>query len=258
MINKPKIRLYVPDALQQNTSVVLDNKQSHYLVHVMRVNEQDSVLLFNGADGEWEASITQLHKKHTQLEAQRQTREQTALPDCWLVFAPVKNKNDIIIEKAVELGASRIVPVTTQYCVVRNLNEDRMRARIIEAAEQCGRLELPELVPVQSLERVLGDWDKTRPLFFADERGSGMPLKTLFTDNVQDQTALLIGPEGGFSEAEQALLLEQPFVKSFTLGPRILRADTAAISALACLMSLAGDWDTPACHTALAAGSKAQ
>lgn len=254
MENKPRIRLFIDAAFAKGAPLTISPDQSHYLVHVMRCREGKPVLVFNGKDGEWQAEISSAHKKNTQLVLQKQVRLQSASPDVWLVFAPVKNKNEVIIEKAVELGVSKLVPVCTRYTVVRSINEERLTARIIEAAEQCGRLDLPPLAPMQELENLLTGWDKNRILLFADERGSGDSFKSLLSESIGVK-AVLIGPEGGFAPEEQALLLAQPFVKSFSLGPRILRADTAGIAALSCLMAWQGDWESKPCYPQLAAGS---
>ncbi|MGE3714002.1 MAG: 16S rRNA (uracil(1498)-N(3))-methyltransferase [Alphaproteobacteria bacterium] len=255
MVSKPKIRLYVESELADGAGVTLTPPQSHYISHVMRCSEGQKVLVFNGRQGEWLASVGSIHKKHTGLDILQQLRTQTTSPDMCLVFAPVKNKTEVIIEKAVELGVRRIMPVLTQYTVVRSLNEERLQARIIEAAEQCGRLDLPVLQPLQELRSLLGAWDNDHPLLFADERGHGHPLKDILAADNTAIPALLVGPEGGFSEEEHTLLHKQPFIKPVSLGPRILRADTAAISALACLMAWQGDWQEQPCYPQLAAGS---
>lgn len=254
MQNKPKIRLYVDAPLAAGAQIAISEAQSHYLMHVMRSREGQPLLVFNGQQGEWLAEISKADKKHTQLLLQKQLRAQTASPDIWLAFAPVKNKNEIIIEKAVELGVSKILPVLTRYTVVRSINEERMQARIIEAAEQCGRLDIPELEPAKELEAALANWPKGRSLLFADERG-GKALKSLFAESSPQPKALLVGPEGGFAEEEQHRLHTLPFVTPFSLGPRILRADTAAIAALSCLMAWQGDWHQQPCHPTLVAGS---
>lgn len=241
--NRKKIRLFVEESLSPGAQLTLSQPQSHYLSQVMRVGEGDSVLLFNGSDGEWLANITRQDKKYMHVLLQKQTRMQEASPDIWLVFAPIKGKTDIVIEKAVELGVSRIIPAVTNRTIVRSLNMEKMRAHAIEAAEQCERLDVPDLEEPQNLTNILGGWKAGRTLLYADESGSGKPIKAVLESAGDKPCALLVGPEGGFTPEEQKILRQQDFVQPFGMGARILRADTAAIAALACIQSMCGDWD---------------
>lgn len=241
--NRKKIRLFVEESLSPGSQLILSQPQSHYLSQVMRVGEGDSVLLFNGSDGEWLANITRQDKKHMHVLLQKQTRMQEAGPDIWLVFAPIKGKTDIVIEKAVELGVSRIIPAVTNRTIVRSLNMKKMHSHAIEAAEQCERLDVPALEEPQNLTNILGGWKAGRTILYADESGSGEPMSTVVASMRGVAIALLIGPEGGFTPEEQKILRQQEFVKPFGMGARILRADTAAVAALACIQAWCGDWD---------------
>ncbi len=240
--NRKKIRLYVPDVLSPGAQLTLSVPQSHYAAQVMRLGEGDALLLFNGTDGEWLASITRQDKKHVHLLLQKQLRGQEASPDLWLVFAPIKGKTDMVIEKAVELGVSRIIPAITNRTIVRSLNMEKMQAHAIEAAEQCERLDVPHLETPRDLTDILGNWSG-RELLYADETGGGVPIGSLLSTMAHTPKALLIGPEGGFTPEEQKILKQQAFIKPFGMGARILRADTAAIAALACIQAWCGDWD---------------
>ncbi len=241
--NRKKIRLFVEDSLSPGAQLILSQPQSHYLAHVMRVGEGDAVLLFNGSDGEWLATITRQDKKHMHVLLQKQTRMQEQSPDLWLVFAPIKGKTDIVIEKAVELGVSRIIPAITNRTIVRSLNMEKMRSHTREAAEQCERLDVPHLEEPRNLTDILGGWKKERILLYADESGAGNPIKSVLGSVGSKPCALLVGPEGGFTPEEQKILRQQDFVQAFGMGARILRADTAAIAALACIQAWWGDWD---------------
>lgn len=222
---------------------MLDEAQSHYLAHVMRVREGDRVAVFNGQDGQWEARIASVAKKKVGLLLERQILPQRASPDLWLVFAPIKNKTDLVVEKAVELGVSAIGVVYTKHAVVRSVNAEKLMRHAIEAAEQCERFDVPSLTEYKDMGAFLGAWPKDRTLLYGDESGAGVPFEHLLSGLEAGKYAVLIGPEGGFSKEEHRMLQAHPQVKPFGMGPRILRADTAAVAALACVQARLGDWD---------------
>lgn len=217
--------------------------QAHYLFGVMREGLGARVLVFNGQDGEWLAEVTEAGKRKGTLLCLEQTRAQTVPADLWLLFAPVKKaRTDMIVEKAVELGAARLVPVATDYTNSERLRRDKAESHVREAAEQCGALFLPEVAQVAPLARVLADWPKERRILWADESAAaGSTLATL-AGSEPGPWALLTGPEGGFSEAERTGLRSLPFVVPVSLGPRILRAETAAIAAIVLWQAHLGDW----------------
>lgn len=228
------VRLHVEQPLAAGGTVSLAPAQAHYLGTVMRLGPGAEVLVFNGRDGEWSAEVAEIGRKAGALVVAAQTRPQDAAPDCWLLFAPVKSaRTDFIVEKATELGASRILPVLTRFTQTSRFNGERQRAHAIEAAEQSGRLDVPEVGAPQALADVLGGWPGERALFFCDEAGDAPLLADAAGELSGPACAILVGPEGGFDEAERALLRAQPFVRPVTLGPRILRAETAALAALA-------------------------
>lgn len=232
-------RLFVRTPLGEGAMVELDAGQANYLGNVMRLGKSEHVLLFDGASGEWIARIAEAGKKRMALVVEDRTREQEAVPDLWLAFAPVKrSQTDWLVEKATELGVARLVPVLTRRTIVDRLNLERLRAHAIEAAEQCERTALPELAEPVKLEALLRDWPAGRALYFADE-GGGTPLADAAEAG---PAALLIGPEGGFTDEERAAIRAAPAAKPVSLGPRILRADTAALAAIALWMAKAGDW----------------
>lgn len=238
------IRLYVSEPLAEGVEIALPQAQSHYLAHVMRCKPGDSVSLFNGADGQWQAEIVAVGKKMVAVAPRTRTRPQTSSPDLWLVFAPIKNKTELVVEKAVELGVSKLLPVVTRHCVVRSVNLEKLEAHAVEAAEQCERLDIPSLETRKDLPYLLGDWPKGRLLLYGDESGGGAPLAALLTSLPKDTPmAILIGPEGGFAAEEFECLRACSFTRPFGMGPRILRADTAAIAALACVQAHQGDWN---------------
>ncbi|MEM6888536.1 MAG: 16S rRNA (uracil(1498)-N(3))-methyltransferase [Pseudomonadota bacterium] len=236
-----KIRLYVEHGLGPGQRVPLSQPQAHYLFKVMRLDQGARVLLFNGRDGEWLAEVVQTAKRGGSLALLSKSRPQSVPPDVWLLFAPVKKaRTDFIVEKAVEMGAARIVPVQTEYTNASRLPRARLQATAVEAAEQCGATHVPEVADLAKLPAVLADWSKNRRLLFCDEALAG--------DTVCPQqafsapAAILVGPEGGFSQAERNWLGQLPFTTRISLGPRILRAETAAIAAFALWQSGAGDW----------------
>ncbi|MEA1937651.1 MAG: 16S rRNA (uracil(1498)-N(3))-methyltransferase [Pseudomonadota bacterium] len=237
------VRLYVPADLASGAMVALDEAQSHYLRNVMRLNAGDAILLFNGKIGEWRARIETLGKKSANLICLEQTREQRASPDLWLLFAPLKRARiDLVAEKAGELGVSRLIPVITARTDSTRVNTGRLRAHAIQAAEQCERLDVPIVDEPRPLDRVLSDWDKTRRLILAAEAGPANPACDVLPAMAGQPAAILIGPEGGFTEAELEDLVERSYVDAIRLGPRILRAETAAIASLSLWQGLCGDW----------------
>ncbi len=248
----PNPRLYITDALHKGASLTVSEKQAHYLVQVMRLKTGDAVRLFNGHDGEWHAVIRDIRKKQVTLEVTEQTCPFTASPDIWLLFAPIKaGRIDYLVEKATELGVSRLLPVKTQRTIVSRVNHERLQAHAIEAAEQTQRLDVPVIEPYRPLPEVLAGWDDKKPLplgegkfiplIYGDESGNGAAAAQLLADK-QPPLAMLIGPEGGFSPEEFALLKQYDFTQGLSLGPRILRADTAALASLTLLQLYCGDW----------------
>jgi 16S rRNA (uracil1498-N3)-methyltransferase len=240
----PHIRLFVTGPLQSHATITLDKDQSHYLLHVMRMREGDALSVFNGKDGEWSASISSLNKKGATVFINTQTKPQKPEPDIWLVFAPVKNAAiHFVAQKATELGVSALVPVITEHTVVHRVSTDKLLANAIEAAEQSERLSVPTVQEPQKLLTFLSNFPKDRTLVFCDESGHGKPIFQALSDCKSNRFALLIGPEGGFSPKELDILHKHPHVIAVGLGPRILRADTAALAGLACLQALCGDWN---------------
>lgn len=232
-------RLFVRAPLGEGARIELDAAQANYLGNVLRMKQGAQLLLFDGASGEWLARVAEVGKKRMALTVERRTREPETIPDVWLAFAPVKRARiDWLVEKATELGAARLIPVMTQRTVVDRLNLERLQAHIVEAAEQCGRTRLPELGEPVPLEKFLEQRDQARNLYFADENG-GEPAAQAFKPGA---ATILTGPEGGFSDSERAAIRATPNAIAISLGPRILRAETAALAALAAYMTIAGDW----------------
>ena len=217
----------------------LEPSQANYLGNVMRLKQGDQLLIFDGASGEWLAEVADVGKKRMTLSVLEPTRPQEMVPDLWLAFAPVKKgRVDWLIEKAVELGVARLVPVITQRTIVDKLNLERMRSHIIEAAEQCGRTALADIDEPVKLDAFLKARDPDRTLYFADETGGGRPDDAFATG----KASILTGPEGGFTPEEAASIRAAPNATAIGLGPRILRAETAALAAVAAWMSAVGDW----------------
>jgi 16S rRNA (uracil1498-N3)-methyltransferase len=236
-------RLFVDHPLKGDLTVALDRDQSNYLGNVLRLAAGDSVLVFNGREGEWQAAISGRKRPDT-LTILAQTRPQDRLPDVAYVFAPLKHARlDYVVQKAVEMGAASLQPVVTRHTQVSRVNTERMRANVVEAAEQCGILSLAGVAEPVSLQRYLGQRGGARLLVFCDEAADvGDPLAALKGKPAPDGIDVLIGPEGGFAEEERALLLKQPHILRLALGPRILRADTAGVAALALVQAALGDW----------------
>jgi 16S rRNA (uracil1498-N3)-methyltransferase len=237
-------RLFVDAALGAGETVALERSQSNYLGNVLRLSAGGTILVFNGRDGEWQASIAG-RKRPDSLNIVAQTRPQDRLPDLAYVFAPLKHARlDYMVQKAVEMGASSLQPVLTRFTQVARVNGERMRANVIEAAEQCGILSLATVAEPVALDRYLNRREVQRLLVFCDEAADATnPLQALQGDlTASDGVDILIGPEGGFAEEERALLLRQPRILRLSLGPRVLRADTAAVAALALVQAALGDW----------------
>jgi 16S rRNA (uracil1498-N3)-methyltransferase len=230
-------RLYVEQELSPGLSLTVDG---NYLAVVLRLGPGDRVKLFDDRTGEWLAEIAEAGKKRVTLTIRAHLKARETVPDLWLLFAPIKRgRIDWLVEKATELGVGRLLPVVTRRTIVDRLNLERLRAHAIEAAEQCERTALPELAEPQKLDAILKSWLAGRTLFFADE-GGGEPFAP-----TPGPAAILIGPEGGFTDEERAAIRALPQARPVSLGPRILRADTAALAAVALWMAAAGDWRTP-------------
>ena len=235
-----KIRLYVDQPLAPGQAVRLSPDQAHYLTGVMRLSAAAAILLFNGRDGEWRATLTDASKRGAIATCDVQTRPLHLPPDLWLLFAPIKKaRTDFIVEKAVELGAARILPVQTRHTNSDRIRQDRLQAHALEAAEQCGATYVPEVTDLNHLDRLLASWPTDRRLYWCDETAIGQPATIPPT---KGPAAILIGPEGGFSADEAAKLRGKPHVTPISLGPRILRADTAAVAALTLWQAACGDW----------------
>jgi 16S rRNA (uracil1498-N3)-methyltransferase len=235
-----KIRLYVDQPLASGQAVRLSPDQAHYLTGVMRLGVGAAILLFNGRDGEWRATLAAAGKRGAIATCDSQTKPLHLPPDLWLLFAPIKKaRTDFIVEKAVELGVARILPVQTRHTNSERIRQDRLQAHAVEAAEQCGATFVPEVADLAPLDRLLSTWPGDRRLYWCDETALGQPA-TLTP--AQGPAAILIGPEGGFSAAESARLGARPNVTPLSLGPRILRADTAAVAALTLWQATNGDW----------------
>lgn len=243
-------RLFVDAPLVAGQAVPLERNQSNYLGNVLRLAAGDTILVFNGRDGEWQAEIAG-RKRPDALVPKASTRPQDRLPDIAYVFAPLKHARlDYMVQKAIEMGASKLEPVLTRHTQVSRVNTERMRANVIEAAEQCGILSLAEVAEPVTLDRYLGQRGPSRLLVFCDEAAeTANPVQALQQAAGVDGIDILIGPEGGFAEEERALLLRQPKTLRLSLGPRILRADTAGVAALALVQTALGDWAGPAALT---------
>ncbi|WP_204115659.1 16S rRNA (uracil(1498)-N(3))-methyltransferase [Shimia biformata] len=236
-----KVRLYVDHPLGQGQSVPLSREQAHYLFGVMRLAVGDVVALFNGRDGEWRAEIAEAGKRGGVLACVDLTKPLQMPPDLWLIFAPIKKaRTDFIVEKAAEMGAARIMPVQTDFTNSERIRQDRLQAHAVEAAEQCGGTYVPEVCEMQKLEALLEGWPEGRQLMFCDEAEVGSAKKLAAQET--GPWAILIGPEGGFSDRERTKLHNLPFTHVVSLGPRILRADTAAVAAMTLWQQALGDW----------------
>ncbi len=243
-------RLHIAAPLAVGAAAALSTEQTNYLANVLRLGAGARVLAFNGRDGEFLAEIAASGRKGLMLVPTAQARPAEDLPDVDLVFAPLKHARlDYLAQKAVEMGAGRLRPVLTRRTQVARLNLERLEANAIEAAEQCGAVWTPEVLPLEPLDKALAAWPGGRALVFCDEDAqAAAPLEALVEAKADHGVSVLIGPEGGFDKAERAAILRVPRVLRLSLGPRILRADTAAVAALALVQATLGDWRLPACE----------
>jgi 16S rRNA (uracil1498-N3)-methyltransferase len=236
-----KTRLYVDQPLAEGNQVSLTREQAHYLFGVMRLAVGGAVALFNGRDGEWRGEIVQAGKRGGVLECSAQTRDLQMPPDLWLCFAPIKKtRTDFIVEKATEMGAAKICPMQTDYTNSERIKQERLQAHAVEAAEQCGGTYVPQVASLQKLSALLDHWPEERQIMFCDEVELG--TATSLAAAARGPWAILIGPEGGFSPAERNRLHKMKQAHVVSLGPRILRADTAAVAALTVWQAALGDW----------------
>jgi len=241
LMERAKIRLFVEQPLGQGNSVPMTQPQANYLFNVMRLGVDDIVALFNGQDGEWTCRVVDAAKRRGMVVCEEQTLPLQMPPDLWLVFAPIKKaRTDFIVEKAAEMGAAKIFPVQTDYTNSDRIRQDKLQAHAIEAAEQCGGTYVPEVANIQKLSAMLGAWPEGRNLLFCDESMAGQPSN--LSNLPSGQWAIVIGPEGGFSERERETLRSHPQSHAISLGPRVLRADTAAVAALTLWQTALGDW----------------
>ena len=236
-------RLFLQADLAEGTTVDVSIGQANYVKNVLRLKEGDKIIVFNGREGEWQASLADAGKRGATFRIGAKVRNQEDGPDIDYLFAPLKRARlDYMVQKATEMGAGRLQPVLTHRTTPERVNLERMRANVIEAAEQCGILRIPEVIAPRKLAALLADWDRERALIFCDEASQERCPFTTLARVRPGPLALLVGPEGGFDESERALLASKPFVTSISLGPRILRADTAAVAALALVNGVLGDW----------------
>jgi 16S rRNA (uracil1498-N3)-methyltransferase len=236
-------RLFVPDDLAAGASIACSREQANYLRNVLRLAPGAHILVFNGRDGEWRARVKASGRRDVALEVESRTRPQSGGPDLDYLFAPLKRARlDYMVQKATEMGAVRLAPVVTQHTVASRVNLERMRANAIEAAEQCGILRVPLVLEPRRLEEVLASWDDGRHLIFCDEGATTADPIAALSRVPRGRLAVLIGPEGGFAVHEREMLLARPFVFPIGLGPRVMRADTAGVAALALVNAVLGDW----------------
>ena len=241
---KTKIRLYFPGKLSLKRPIKLENKQVHYLINVMRKKIDDSILVFNSVNGEFLAKISEIYKNTIIIDIIKKIRDVKIENDIWLLFAPVKKSpTEYIVQKATELGVSKIIPVITERTITKNLNLKRMQDIAIESSEQCERITIPEVCAVKKLKDLIPNWDNDRIIFFCDETIRNNDFAKIDFQNLSTKSfgAILVGPEGGFSTNETNYLREKKFIRPIDLGPRILRSDTAVIAALSLWHYLNGD-----------------
>ena len=236
-------RLFVDIPLASGAVLPLPEPQSHFLAHVLRAKPGDALRVFNGREGEWRCTVQHIAKRGVTLAVEQCTRAQDSVPDLWLLLAPIKKTPlDYIVQKATELGVARIQPVITRRTIVERINLDRMLANAVEAAEQSGRLSVPLIAPPLPLEKALTGWDPTRRIMFCDEGGDASPAAAALAAAPNSGWAILTGPEGGFDPVERDRLRSQGYVTPVSLGPRIMRADTASLAAISVWQSTLGDW----------------
>ena len=238
-----KIRLFSATPLSADIEWLPNDAQSHYLLNVLRLKIGDEIKVFDGQNGEYVGKIVSLYKKNCTVKILQKVRDMKYCPDLWLLFAPVKkDKTDFIIAGATELGVSKIIPTLTKRTITERIKTERYEAQVIEACEQCRRLDVPQISDPQSLEKILETWSQDRILYFMDETGNGGDIQTVFKNASTAKAAILVGPEGGFSDEELQLLRQKNFAKAVSLGERILRAETAVHAALSCWQAICGDW----------------
>ena len=236
-------RLFVPQPMEPGGAVDPDPQQAHYLLNVLRLKPGSQLLVFNGMDGEWLAETAEVSRKEIRLSLMMQVRPQPAPSDLLYCFAPLKQgRLDYMVQKAVEMGAGKLQPVITQHTQMSTIGVERIRANAIEAAEQCGILAIPEIAEPVKLDRLIWEWEHGRRLIFCDEGADSNNPAPALAAIEERRLGLLIGPEGGFSDEERRMLRALPYVTPIPLGPRILRADTAAVAALAVIQATIGDW----------------
>jgi 16S rRNA (uracil1498-N3)-methyltransferase len=243
-LSEPKIRLYVKDNIAKSELIDIDFQQVHYLRNVMRQTAGQQVSIFNGRDGMWRAEIVEISRNSGVLTPVEKLIEQESVQDIWLLFSPVKRtRTDMIIEKATELGVKEIHPILTKYTILKRVSVDKFESTAIEAAEQSRRLSIPKIYDIKSLKDTLSVWDTNRNLYYLDFSDKSVPIaKSLLNEEKGKPCAFIIGPEGGFAPEDRELFESYDFCKPISVGPRILRAETAVISAIACWQSICGDW----------------
>lgn len=242
MSTKNRIRLFSFQKLEKGLVYVLSEAQNHYLKNVMRLKSGDEVFLFDGISGEFKSIVLETGKKNLSLKVEEKISDFEKSPDIWLLFAPLKKENtDIVLQKAVELGISKIIPVQTEYAVKKVFKNERANLQIIEAAEQCRRLDVPVLEDLTDFNKLLQNWPSNRKLIYLNETGQGSSFSKAAPD-LRAPAALFVGPEGGFSKKELEILKNMSYTQSVTMGKRILRAETACIAALSCWQAFCGDW----------------
>lgn len=238
-----KFRLFAKQKIDTGMLWTPDEGQVHYLLNVLRMKNGDELKVFDGQSGEFIGQICNCGKKCCSIKILQKTREMEICPDLWLLFAPVKkDKTDFIIAGATELGVTKIIPTITQRSISEKIKRERYESQVIEAAEQCRRLDVPQIEEPQSLEKILQNWPHERVLYFMDETGNGGDIQNVFQQANSNIAAILVGPEGGFSEEELQLLRQKSFARGVSMGKRILRAETAVHAALACWQAICGDW----------------
>lgn len=238
-------RLFIRDHLQQDQAIGLSEQHSHYLIRVLRMQKDDVLAVFNGSDGVWQARIEIADRNHAIVRILECLRPAEKIADLWLMSAPLKkHRFETVVEKATELGVAQILPILTRHSDVRDIRADRLEAIAIEAAEQCEGMSVPTIVSLQSLEKCLGSWPKDRPLLLCCERGNAQPIESVAQEIGMAPAGIAIGPAGGFHDDEIEIMNALPFVRPVAMGKRILRADTAAISAISVFLSASGFWKT--------------